>query len=155
MKKLLLIVLLPVILFSLSFAQDNKKDPGQQMYENLKAERISFLAPKLNLTPAEAQTFWPVYNEYEKKRWDIQGKRLNFERTPSFNLTSQTDEELGKITKSYIESFEMEGDLRKEYHKKFTQILPLRKVVQIYKAENDFKEFLLKKYSPKWGPGGH
>jgi hypothetical protein len=155
MKKLLLIVLLPVISISLSFAQDNKKDFGQQMYESIKAERISFLAPKLNLTPAEAQTFWPVYNEYEKKRWDIQGKRLNFERMRSNNLASQTDEELGEITKSYIESFEMEGDLRKEYHKKFTQILSLRKLVQLYKAENDFKEFLLKKYSPKWGPGRH
>jgi len=155
MKKLLLIVLLPVLSIYLSFAQDNKKDPSQQFYETVKAERISFLAPKLNLTPAEAQTFWPVYNEYEKKRWDIQGKRLNFERMPSYNLTSQTDEELLKITKSYIESFEMEGDLRKEYHKKFTQIIPLRKVVLVYKAENDFKEFLLKKYSPKWGPGGH
>lgn len=156
MKKIFLATFLSVICFSFSFSQGNGRRDfgGDQFYERIKAEKINFLAPKLNLTPSEAQAFWPVFNEFEKKKWEITGKRIEMEQMSDRRLSALTDDDVARITKSYIESFELEVNTRKEYHKKFTQILPLRKVVQVYKAENDFKEYMIKKYSPSFGPGG-
>ena len=44
------------------FAQPEKKK------EDIKAMKIGFITNELNLTPDEAQKFWPVYNEFQKKR---------------------------------------------------------------------------------------
>jgi hypothetical protein len=149
MKKVLQITILLVLAFSLVKAQD-KKGPGPEIFEKIKAEKISFFTAKMNFTPAEAQAFWPVYNEYEKKSFDIQRQRHDFERMPDDKVEALSNQEMEKITKSYIESFELEGNLRKEYHKKFHQILPLKKVLLMYRAENDFRLHLIREF--KRGP---
>lgn len=153
MKKLFLIFSLSVLCISISIAQD-RKDPRTEFLEKVKTEKISFFTNKLSLTPAEAQAFWPVYNEYEKKIIEIQLKRNDLENTPEFRLNKLNDQEITKFTKSYIESYEMEGSLKKEYHKKFLEILPAKKILLMYRTENEFRSHLLRTYMPKRGPGG-
>ena len=151
MKKLFLISILSVFTFAVVIAQ-GKSNPVSEMFEKIKAEKISFFTMKLNLTPAEAQAFWPVYNEYEKKNFDILQKTRDFESMSESKISSLSDQELTKITKNYIESFEQEGSLRKEYHKRFLEILPLKKVLLLYRTEKDFRGYLINKF--RRGPGG-
>jgi len=153
MKKLFFISFLSLLCFSITIAQD-RKDPRTEFLEKIKAEKISFFTNKLSLTPAEAQLFWPVYNEYEKKIIEIQIKRNDLENTPEFRIDKLSDQEITKFTKSYIESFEMEGNLKKEYYKKFLEVLPAKKVLQMYRTDNSFRSHLLRTYMPKRGPGG-
>lgn len=145
MKKLIVISFLTIFSFVVLSAQE-KHDPGPEMFERIKAEKISFFTSKLDLTPAEAQAFWPVYNEYEKKKFDIQRKIHDFERMPDEKFTSLSDSEIEKLTNSYIESFELEGNLRKEYHKQFMKILPLKKVLMMYRTENEFRSHLIREF---------
>lgn len=145
MKKLITISFLSVLSFFVLSAQE-KHGPGPEMFEKIKAEKISFFTSKLDLTPAEAQAFWPVYNEYEKKKFDIQRKIHDFERMPDEKFASLSDSEIEKLTNNYIESFELEGDLRKEYHKQFVKILPLKKVLQMYRTENEFRSHLIREF---------
>ena len=39
--------------------------------EQIKAQKVAFITDKLQLTVEEAQQFWPVYNELDKKSEDI------------------------------------------------------------------------------------
>ena len=34
--------------------------------EKIKAEKVAFLTTRMDLTPQEAEKFWPVYNQLEK-----------------------------------------------------------------------------------------
>jgi hypothetical protein len=145
MKKLFLIAILSVFSLSAIKAQD-RRGPSPEMFEKIKAEKISFFTSKLDLKPTEAQAFWPIYNEYEKKRFDIQRRIHDFERMPDEQFASLSDQEIEKLTNSYIESFEMEGNLRKEYHKQFLKILPIKKVLLMYRTENDFRSHLIREY---------
>ena len=43
----------------LSAQSQNKED----WKERLMSEKIAFLTAELNITPQEAQVFWPVYNQ--------------------------------------------------------------------------------------------
>ncbi len=45
----------------------------------------------------------------------------------------------------YVELTIKEAQLMKDYHTKFLQILPVKKVAKLYIAEDQFKTFLLKK----------
>lgn len=145
MKKLYTILILAIFSFSHLIAQE-RRGMNPEMFEKIKAEKISFFTSKLDLTPSEAQGFWPVYNEYEKKRFEIQKQIHEFERMPDEKFASLTEPEIGKLTNSYIESFEREGALRKEYHKQFLKILPMKKVLMMYRTENEFRGHLIREY---------
>jgi hypothetical protein len=126
-------------------AQD-KSGPTSNIFEKIKAEKISFFTEKLNLTPSEAQVFWPVYNEFEKKRFDLQRDIHDFERIPDDKFDSLSDAEIEKMMNNYINSFEQEALLLKDYNKRFLKILPKVKVLKMYRTENQFRGHLLRVY---------
>jgi len=145
MKKLILISILSIFGYSLLSAQE-RRGPSPEMFEKIKAEKISFFTSKLDLTPAEAQAFWPVYNEFEKKKFEIQRQVHDFERMPDEEYAKLTEPEIEKMTNNYIELFEQEAMLRKEYHKQFQKILPKKKVLLMYRTENEFRSHLIREY---------
>lgn len=145
MKKLFLISILTIFAVTVLVAQE-RRGPSPEMFEKIKAEKISFFTSKLDLTPAEAQAFWPVYNEFEKKRFDMQRQIHQFERMPDEKITSLSENEIEKMTDNYISSFEKEALLLKEYNKQFLKILPKKKVLMMYRTENEFRSHLIREY---------
>ena len=144
MKKLTIMILLA--LFCISVDGQDKRGHDPEMFEKIKAEKISFFTNKLNLTPAEAQAFWPVYNEFEKKRFDIQREKHRFERMPDEEYAKLAESEIEKMTYEYINSFEREAQLLKEYNKQFLKILPKKKVLMMYRTENEFRSHLIREF---------
>jgi len=145
MKKLLLISILSIFLFTIAIAQE-KSGPNAEMFEKIKAEKISFFTDKLSLTSLEAQAFWPVYNEFEKKRFEIQSQKHEFERMPDDKIANLPESEIEKMTSNYIGSFEKEALLLKEYNKQFLKVLPKKKVLMMYRTENQFRGHLIREY---------
>jgi hypothetical protein len=145
MKKLILISILSIFAFTVMFAQE-RRGPSPEMLEKIKAEKISFFTSKLDLTSAEAQAFWPVYNEFEKKRFDVQKQIHEFERMPDEKIINLSESEIEKMTSNYIGSFENEALLLKEYNKQFLKILPKKKVLMMYRTENEFRSHLIREY---------
>ena len=56
-------------------AKDNKAERQNERKENIEAMKIGFLTKKLDLTPEEAQKFWPVYNQYSDKMKELRKRR--------------------------------------------------------------------------------
>jgi hypothetical protein len=149
MKKLFLISAMLFAMLSVLVAQE-RRGPSPEMFEKIKAEKISFFTTKLDLTPAEAQAFWPVYNEFEKKRFELQRQIHEFERMSEEKYKNLSEAEIEKMTNNYLASFETEANLIKEYHQKFMKVLPKKKVLMIYRTENEFRSYLIREY--KRGP---
>jgi hypothetical protein len=146
MKKIYTAIILAIFCFTNLNAQEKKDGPGQDMFEKIKAEKISFFTNKLDLNPSEAQAFWPVYNEFEKKRFEIQRQMHDFERMHSEDFAKLSDSEIEKMTNNYIGTFEKEAQLLKEYNKLFLKVLPKKKVLMMYQAENDFRSHLIREF---------
>lgn len=140
--------MLSIFSFTVMVAQE-RKGPSPEMFEKIKAEKVSFFTSKLDLTPVEAQAFWPVYNEFEKKRFDIQRQIHEFERIPDEKITNLSESEIEKMTSNYIGSFEKEAMLLKEYNKQFLKVLPKKKVLMMYRTENEFRSHLIREYRRK------
>lgn len=145
MKQILTIVILAFLVGTLA-AQERRGGLSPETFEKIKAEKISFFTSKLDLTPAEAQAFWPIYNELEKKKFEIQGLRHEFERMPDEKYKSLSAAEIEKMTNAYIASFEQDANLIKEYHQKIMKVLPKRKVLLMYRTENEFRSYLIREY---------
>ena len=144
MKKLYIILLATFCFLGLN-AQD-RRGKSPEMFEKIKAEKVSFFTSKLDLTPSEAQAFWPVYNEFEKKRFEIKQQIHEFERMPDEEFAKLSESEIEKLTNNYIGSFEKEASLLKEYNKQFLKVLPKKKVLMMYRTENEFRSHLMKEF---------
>jgi hypothetical protein len=115
-------------------------------FDKFKAKKIAYITDAINLTPAEAEKFWPVYNEFEKKKFTIMQEQRDLEGSLKEKIEDLPDEKYIELSKK-IASFEkIEGDLFIEYNDKFLKILPPKKVIQLYVAEKEFKGFLLREY---------
>ena len=118
-------------------------------FEKFKSQKIAFLSEKMNLNLREAQDFWPVYNEFEKQRMDLQMHRRELEQKTRNEKITFTDQEIIKTTREITATFKKEADLATEYNEKFLKILPPQKVLQLYRAENQFRAHIFDQYRKK------
>ncbi len=112
--------------------------------EQLNAQRVAFITEKLQLTPEEAQVFWPVYNEYRQERNKLELKKINLLKDYAANRNTLTDKEIEKIADQYVQIEKEETDLLLQYHEKIKKVLPIKKVMMLYRVERQFQAFLLK-----------
>lgn len=113
----------------------------EERYKQIETQRIAFITRELSLTPDEAQVFWPIYNEYNEKRNKLMFRHRHH-RNDDKNLNQLSESELMEMAESDISNMEEMASLRREYHEKFKQILPIKKVILLYGAERDFSRKL-------------
>ena len=111
--------------------------------EQIQVERIAYFTEKIGLTAEEAQLFWPVYNEMDKKKTALFEERAaimqRFTNEASRMSDRQIDEQLNRL----IVIQQQEMALPSEYDAKFRKVLPARKVMNLYVAEMGFRNYLL------------
>ena len=120
MKKYLLIILTFFASFSFAYAQNGNGQRG----EKIQALKIAFITQKLHLTSAEAEKFWPVYNEYND---EIKNLRVN-------NRNGDVLDNDQKLL-----------DIRKKYRPSFENILGAQRANDLYKAEREFRNILIQR----------
>ncbi len=117
---------------------------AQTAGDRIKAKRIAFFTDKLQLTPAEAQKFWPVFNEYDLKKNALNIEKRKLTETFQNNQARMSEAEVDKIINRFIQISQQETELFESYNKKFRVILPAQKVMKLYLAETEFKVILLR-----------
>src|SRR5260221_12101410 len=96
MKRLFLLISF-VIVCGLAKAQNEQPaEPPPQKEQNIEALKVAFISRELNLTPEEAEKFWPVYNQY------AQEFRLTSKDSPD---VLDRDEKVLNLRKRYKEQF--------------------------------------------------
>ncbi len=117
--------------------------------EKIESFKVAFITQKLNLTTKEAQLFWPVYNEYLDKIEALKNARKKELRSANINIETYSDKDLELMLDNEFLSKEKEVELGKEYFNKFKSVIPVKKVILLYKAEDEFKRELLRQISGK------
>lgn len=116
----------------------------QHHREAIKAERVAYITDALSLTVKEAQVFWPIFNDYNKKIEELRDKKyaeMKDMRTKSIQLS---EAEYQSFLDKYIYFIEKETVLKKKYQKDLSKILSAKKIYLLYKTEKDFKRKLVK-----------
>ncbi|MCW3104261.1 MAG: hypothetical protein JWO09_2701 [Bacteroidetes bacterium] len=139
-----------IFLSAVSFAQQGSPPPPPKNKErreakrdNIESMKIAFLTKKLDLTPEEAQLFWPVYNQYTDKLQELRKKRRMDSKDAKHNVEEMSDKDVEAAVDSEMAFRQKELDIQKEYHAKFKAVLPIKKVAKLYQAEEQFKRVLL------------
>ncbi|UWY28011.1 sensor of ECF-type sigma factor [Flavobacterium sp. TR2] len=143
--------ILPLLLFLTSFsifAQNGKIDEKR---EKIKAFKVSFLTTELELTSTEAEKFWPIYNAYDDKQYELKYLKMKtyLKQLKDDNLKNLSDKEAATLL-SQIESTDKEiYQLREKYMSSLKKVLPAKKILLLKKSEDDFNRKLLQQYRDK------
>lgn len=123
MKKFYLIVSL-VCLAAITNAQEAAApDVSEKKQQDIQALKAAFITRELELTPEEAQKFWPVYNQYEKE----------------FNAA--TKDNPGDV----IDTEEKVLNVRKKYKDQFSKVLGgQQRMNRLFTAEGKFRKVLIR-----------
>ena len=122
----------------------NEPSRFQEAMAKMKADRVSFLTDKLQLTVEEAQQFWPVYNEMNKKSDEIEVQIRTIVQNYKKNKETLSITELETMSDKMMELQSYSTKLDAEYYQKYKKVLPIRKIMELNQAEREFKHELLK-----------
>ena len=96
--------------------------------DRIEALKVAYITEQLNLSPSEAQKFWPLYNSYKN---DLQSIHKNYVIDKSkLTAEQQLDLEQKKL------------DLKRRYKPQFETALGTEKLNQLYNLERKFQEKL-------------
>lgn len=123
------------------FSMTAMAQPKGNWQERIKSEKIAFITTELELTPEEAQTFWPVYNQIEKKAQESQQAVKTTYRALLEALKSDTatDKEIDKLLDDYLAAKLAQKNIGKDDAAKYRKVLPSKKVAKLYVAEEKFR----------------
>lgn len=112
--------------------------------DKIDAEKVAFFTKELALTQAEADRFWPVYNDFSNRKDKINRDRKVLYQYIADNKDYMTDAEVQESLAKFASFQIQETSLIENFNKKFLEILPPKKVLMIYVTENQFKIYILK-----------
>lgn len=123
---------------------------GQGKRDKIRALKVAFITEALALTPAEAEKFWPLYNAFEDRQFEIRKQKLRSLRDRfDANPESLTDKEAQSLLTDMDETEEQLHDVRKKFSQSLKTILSPVKILKLRKAEDDFNRRLLRQYRNK------
>lgn len=121
--------------------------PQHPSYEEIQMQKIAFFTAELQLTPQEAEKFWPLYNELWNERGKARKETMEALKNLKNALESQPqkgDSEIKKLSDIYLANYTVEGELMSDYFDKFLKIIPVKKAAKILYAEEKFRRMLIK-----------
>jgi hypothetical protein len=141
-NRAMLIAALSIPAFAIAQDDDMPQLPEGRLQE-IKAQKTAFLTQRMDLTPEEAQKFWPVYNQFDK---EIEANRKEMrEIRKEMKDTGMSDADATKSLDRMLAALQKELDIRKQYTVEFKKVIGASKTLRMFKAEKDFNRELLKR----------
>lgn len=127
------LILVCSITISQAYAQKDRP-----LEERIEAQRIAFITQRVNLSPEEAQSFWPIYNEYR-----AQEKALRSDKQSPGDIMDMDESEASLYINQVLLREQQELNLKKDYTEKLRAVISAKKIIRFYAAERMFKERLV------------
>lgn len=105
-------------------------------------QQKAFFTEKASLTEDEANAFFPLYNELQQKKRELNRDIRRIMREAA--STGASEEQSLKAIDAQAETNIKIAQLEKEYLQKFKKVLPASKILKIQNAEEQFNSQILK-----------
>lgn len=96
--------------------------------KKIQAMEMAFITKELNLSPDEAQKFWPVFNQY---------------RNEIRTVASENKQ------KDHLEKQQKMLDLRKKYREDFSKVMNQERANKVFGAEDEFKSLVRREFQKR------
>ncbi len=126
---------------SAAFAQRR----GQEGMVRIHAAKMAYISDRLRLTSEQSANFVPLYNEYER---EVRSTRQSFlGKYKNNHMHDPNDEASMKFVDDNLYYQQAVIDLKRRYNDRFLRVISPSQLAELYKAEREFRQLLLKRLS--------
>lgn len=144
MKNLFTLILLVMALSASAQSDDEKR-------EQIKALKTGFITTELSLTSEEAAKFWPIYNSFDEKQFELKHQKMRALGKKIDGIDSMSDKEALAVINQMDDYEEELLQNKRKLVSSLKSIISPVKILKLKKAEDDFNRKLLRQYREK-GP---
>ena len=143
--------LLPLLLLLVSTSFYAQSESMKEKKEQIKTLKVAFFTTELDLTNAQAEKFWPIYNAFDSKQFELRHQKMRafMKRMNDGSLDKISEKEANAFLVQIQDTEEELFLLRKKFTSNLRGILPASKIIKLKKAEEDFNRKLLQQYRNK------
>ncbi len=135
MKRIFTLAAIVIASVSTVFAQNQPKDEGWK--DRIKAEKIAFITTDLNLTPEEAQVFWPVYNKYNTQKAEL--NKAVRDAYMALDEALKTGADIAAKLDAYAKAMDAQKAGMAAEVKDYKKVIPVEKIAKLYVSEEKFR----------------
>lgn len=114
------------------------------LLQKVKADKKLLVASNMDLTDAEAKSFWPLYDAYQKELEKINQNLFKTvqEYADAFNKGPIANDQAKKLLNEALSAQEAEVKLKREYADKIGKVMPAAKTARYIQIENKIRAVL-------------
>ena len=147
MKKTVVACLMLLGGITMTVAQtDNRAEMRAAKMQEMQAQKIAFIKEKVSFTDKESAEFFPLYQEFEQQRMELNRKSRPQGKGFKAKNTEMSEQEKEAVMDNFIQNRVETANLEKAYYEKFKKILPASKLFEVYQADREFKQELLQDF---------
>ena len=157
MKKLISVFCAVALVSVVAFAQPqhkkgNHKAAAEEWREKVRSEQVAFITKELDLTEAEAQDFWPVYNDVQNKRREA--FQVYAEASKALQEGVDNNVNVAKLLDTYVDAKKVSEKIDADALARYKKVLPVEKVAKLLLAEEKFRHQQIGKLGGQGGRPG-
>lgn len=119
--------------------------------ERIKALKTAFITTELDLSSDESAKFWPIYNDFDDKQFEIRHDKMRGLGKKIDAVDSMSDKEALAILDQMEDFDEQLLQNKKNLITSLRSVISPKKIIKLKKAEDEFQRKLLKQFKDK-GP---
>lgn len=120
----------------------NLKAYVELLRKDVKKDKVSIVSQLMDLSPADASKFWPVYNEYDKALTALADERIALIRMYAENYGSMTDEVATKLANGVFDLDTKRNTMKRQYFQKMSQALSPKLAARFIQIENQLEKII-------------
>ena len=134
-----LLVLLVIVFYSLSFAQEKYLELARS---DFKTKKVAVITEAMAFSDAEAEIFWPIYRDYDYELTKIGDQEVALIKDYADNFENLTDEKTTELIKKLFSIENQQLELKETYFVKLSQALNPQLAARFIQIENQLQNLI-------------
>lgn len=110
--------------------------------DRIERARVTYINEQLNLTPEQAEKFWPLYREYAERRKGLQEEYKNAVQRLG---PDATDEDKRKVIELGTQLKQRGVEMERDYSDRLMRVINAQQMLNLRQAEENFRLMLLRR----------
>ena len=106
---------------------------------DVRADKVAILTESMELTESQAESFWPIYREYELELSKLGDRRLAMLRSYAESYESLSNETAGEIAEDWFKLQEDHTKLKKKYFQRVEKALSATVAARFIQVEHQIQ----------------
>ncbi|MFT4738011.1 MAG: uncharacterized DUF497 family protein [Cyclobacteriaceae bacterium] len=135
-------VILLISFWVSSFALFGQAQTSETL-NKIETAKIALISSRLQLSPEQAQQFWPIYNEYFNKQKEA--RMVYNDARKMIDPKKASEEENKRLLELGLEVKENQLAIERNYSGKMLNVISSRQMMELRGAESDFRKMLVER----------